>query len=112
LSRPAAALLLIGPVRELVGLPVGPLLAGLAVQALVLAPTDDPDKAGAAREIHLAARPTCRLWTIDGYACTPRTLRARPKLAVDLADWVGRQLSGGISALDAIGPLPEKRETR
>jgi hypothetical protein len=99
-------------VRELVGLPVGPLLAGLAVRALMLAPTDDPNKAAAAREIHLAARPICRLWTIDGYACSPRTLCARPKLAVDLADWVGRQLSGGIPAVDADRPPPEKRESR
>jgi hypothetical protein len=112
LLRPPAALLLIAPVRELVRLPVGSLLAGLAVPALVLAPADDPDKAGAAREIHLAARPTCRLWTIDGYACSPRTLCARPKLAVDLADWVGRQLSGGIPAVDADGPPPEERESR
>jgi hypothetical protein len=99
-------------VRELVGLPVGPLLAGLAVQALMLAPTDDSDKSAAAREIHLAARPTCRLWTIDGFACSPRTLRARSKLAVDLADWVERQLSGGISAVDADRTPPEKRESR
>jgi hypothetical protein len=112
LSRPPAALLLIAPVRELVGLPVGPLLAGLAVQALMLAPTDDSDKSAAAREIHLAARPTCRLWTIDGFACSPRTLRARSKLAVDLADWVERQLSGGISAVDADRTPPEKRESR
>ncbi len=112
LSRPAVALLLIAPVRELVRLPVGPLLAGLAMPALVLAPTDDRDKANAAREIHLAARPACRLWTIDGYACSPRTLGARPKLAVDLADWVGRQLSGGIPAVDAEGPPQEKRESR
>ena len=112
LPRPPAALLLIGPVRELVQLPVGPLLAGLAVPALVLAPADDREKANAAREIHLAARPTCRLWTIDGYACTPRTLSARPKLAVDVADWVGRQLSGGIPAVDAEGTPPRKRGSR
>lgn len=111
LSRPPAVLLLVGPVRELTGLPVGPLLAGLAVPALVLASTDDADMADAAREIHLAARPACRLWTIDGFACGPRTLRARPKLAIDLADWVGRQLSGGISAADAGGPPPKERET-
>jgi hypothetical protein len=111
LSHPPAALLLIAPVRELTGLPVGPLLAGLAVPALVLAPTDDPEKANAAREIHLAARPTCRLWTVDGYACTPRTLHARPRLAVDLADWIGRQLPGGIPAVDA-GGLPTGTENR
>jgi hypothetical protein len=91
---------------------VGPLLAGLAVPALVLVPTDDPDKANAAREIHLAARRTCRLWTIDGYACSPRSLCARPKLAVDVADWVGRQLSGGIPAVEAKGPTMNERESR
>jgi predicted alpha/beta-hydrolase family hydrolase len=112
LSAPPVALLLIAPVRELVRLPVGPLLAGLAVPALVLAPTDDPDKVNAAREILLAARITCRLWTIDGYACSPRTLRARPKLAVDLADWIGRELSGGTPAVDAEGPPPEERKRR
>jgi dienelactone hydrolase len=91
LPGPPAALLLVGPVRELAGVPLGPVLAGLAVPALVLAPTDDRETSESAREIHLAARPSCRLWVIDGYACTPRTIGARPMLAVDLADWIARQ---------------------
>lgn len=111
LPRPPAALLLMAPVRELTRLPVGPLLAGLAVPALVLAPTDDRDKADAAREIYLAARANCRLWTIDGYACVPRTVDARQRLAVDLADWVGRQLPGGIPAVGAGAP-PTGTESR
>jgi hypothetical protein len=111
LSHPPAALLLVAPVRELTRLPLGPLLAGLAVPTLVLAPIDDRNKADAAREIHLAARATCRLWSIDGFACTPRTLEERPLLAVDVADWIERQLPRGIPAVDARG-TPTETERR
>lgn len=107
LSRPPDALFLVSPAREVAQLPVGPLLAGLGVPALVIVSTDDRNKADAAREIHLAARPSCRLWAIDGYACSPRTLDARLTLTVDLADWIGRQLPGRVPAAGAGGLLPE-----
>jgi alpha-beta hydrolase superfamily lysophospholipase len=106
LSRPPAALFLISPAREVAQLPVGPLLAGLGAPALVIVSTDDRTRADAAREIHLAARPTCRLWAIDGYACTPRTLDARLTLAVDLADWIERQLPGRVPR---VGEGPRSR---
>lgn len=112
LSHPPAAFLLVAPVRELTGLPVGPLLAGLGVPALVVAPTGNAEKAYAAREIHLAARSICRLWMIDAYAFGPRSLHVRPKLAIDMADWVGRQLPGAIPATNAGTPLPKERESR
>ncbi len=110
LPLPPKALLLVAPVRELTRLPLGPLLAGLAVPSLVLAPTDNRDQADAAREIYLAARRTCRLWTIDGYACSPRAIEARPRLAVDLTEWIARQLPGGLSSAGGAEQRPAETE--